>query len=136
MKNRSKLKNYTQDFFLSYFFQRFYFLTGVEVGLLSHSSSPLLRTGCSRWKIENETFHTLKNQRYNFEHNYGHGYQNLCSVMTMLMNLEFFIDQVPKSASREKRMGSLVSERGIGSKFLRVLVDLGPTRPNQSVGDQ
>jgi hypothetical protein len=29
--------------------------------------------GRARWKIENETFNTLKNQGYNFEHNYGLG---------------------------------------------------------------
>jgi len=54
----------------------------------------LMRTGRARWRIENETFNTLKNQGYNFEHNYGHGYENLCSVMTMLMMLAFLIDQV------------------------------------------
>jgi hypothetical protein len=54
----------------------------------------LMRAGRSRWKIENETFNTLKNQGYNFEHNYGHGEKNLCSVMTMLMMLAFLIDQV------------------------------------------
>jgi len=53
----------------------------------------IMRAGRSRWKIENETFNTLKNQGYNFEHNYGHGYKNLCSVMTMLMMLSFLIDQ-------------------------------------------
>jgi hypothetical protein len=53
-----------------------------------------MRAGRSRWKIENETFNTLKNQGYNFEHNFGHGYQNLCSVMTTLMMLAFLIDQV------------------------------------------
>ena len=53
-----------------------------------------MRAGRSRWRIENETFNTLKNQGYNFEHNYGHGYENLCSVMTMLMMLAFLIDQV------------------------------------------
>ena len=26
----------------------------------------------TRWKIENETFNTIKNQGYNYEHNYGH----------------------------------------------------------------
>src|SRR5215470_7396341 len=35
----------------------------------------LMRGGRARWKIENETFNTLKNQGYNFEHNYGHGEQ-------------------------------------------------------------
>jgi hypothetical protein len=54
----------------------------------------LMRAGRARWKIENETFNTLKNQGYNFEHNYGHGCNNLCSVMTMLMLLAFLIDQV------------------------------------------
>ena len=54
----------------------------------------VMRAGRSRWRIENETFNTLKNQGYHFEHNYGHGYENLCSVMTMLMLLAFLIDQV------------------------------------------
>jgi hypothetical protein len=54
----------------------------------------LMRAGRARWRIENETFNTLKNQGYNFEHNYGHGYNNLCSIMTMLMMLAFLIDQV------------------------------------------
>ena len=54
----------------------------------------VMRAGRSRWRIENETFNTLKNQGYHFEHNYGHGYENLCSVMTMLMLLSFLIDQV------------------------------------------
>ena len=54
----------------------------------------LMRAGRARWKIENETFNTLKNQGYNFERNYGHGYNNLCSVMTMLMMLGFLVDQV------------------------------------------
>lgn len=54
----------------------------------------LMRAARARWKIENETFNTLKNQGYNFQHNYGHGNNNLCSVMTMLMLLAFLIDQV------------------------------------------
>ena len=52
-----------------------------------------MRIGRSRWRIENETFNTLKNQGYNFEHNYGHGNKNLCSVFTMLMMLAFLVDQ-------------------------------------------
>ncbi len=54
----------------------------------------VMRAGRARWRIENETFNTLKNQGYHFEHNYGHGYKHLCSVMTMLMMLAFLIDQV------------------------------------------
>jgi hypothetical protein len=53
----------------------------------------LVRGGRARWKIENETFNTLKNQGYHFEHNYGHGKQNLSVVFTMLMMLAFLVDQ-------------------------------------------
>ena len=53
----------------------------------------LMRGGRARWKIANETFNTLKNQGYNFEHNYGHGQQNLSVVFAMLMMLAFLVDQ-------------------------------------------
>ncbi|MCP4648923.1 MAG: transposase, partial [PVC group bacterium] len=33
----------------------------------------IMRGGRARWKIENETFNILKNQGYNFNHNYGLG---------------------------------------------------------------
>ncbi|MFN8458864.1 MAG: hypothetical protein U0401_30145 [Anaerolineae bacterium] len=49
----------------------------------------LMRGGRARWKIENETFNTLKNQGYNFEHNYGHGPQNLSVNFALLMMLAF-----------------------------------------------
>jgi len=53
----------------------------------------LMRAGRARWKIENETFNTLKNQGYNFEHNYGHGEQHLSVVFATLMMLAFLVDQ-------------------------------------------
>jgi hypothetical protein len=53
----------------------------------------LMRGGRARWKIENETFNTLKNQGYNFEHNYGHGTQNLSVVFATMMMLAFLVDQ-------------------------------------------
>ena len=52
-----------------------------------------LRPGRARWHIENETFNTLKNQGYHYEHNYGHGQQNLSVVFAMLMMLAFLVDQ-------------------------------------------
>lgn len=54
----------------------------------------LMRAGRARWKIENETFNTLKNQGYNLGHNYGLGEKNLSAVFTILMMLAFLIDQV------------------------------------------
>ncbi len=53
----------------------------------------LMRGGRARWKIENETFNTLKNQGYHFEHNYGHGTQHLSVVFAMVMMLAFLVDQ-------------------------------------------
>ena len=53
--------------------------------------------GRSRWRIENETFNTLKNQGYHFEHNYGHGKQRLSTVLMILMMLAFLVDQVQQA---------------------------------------
>jgi Transposase DDE domain len=54
----------------------------------------LMRGGRARWRIENETFNTLKNQGYHFEHNFGHGYQHRSVVFALLMMLAFLVDQV------------------------------------------
>ena len=60
---------------------------------------PLIeRGGRARWKIENETFNTLKNQGYHFEHNYGHGCEHLSTVLMMLMMLAFLVDQTAQLA--------------------------------------
>ena len=48
----------------------------------------------ARWRIENETCNTLKNQGYHFEHNFGHGYAHLSVVFAELMMLAFLVDQV------------------------------------------
>ena len=50
--------------------------------------------GRKRWSIENETFNTLKNMGYNWEHNYGHGEDNLATNFALLMMLAFMIDQI------------------------------------------
>ncbi len=52
------------------------------------------RGGRARWKVENETFNTLKNLGYNFEHNYGHGKKYLSTILCMLMMIIFLIDQI------------------------------------------
>lgn len=54
----------------------------------------IMKIGRSRWKIENETFNTLKNQGYHFEHNYGHGYKYLATTLAFLMFMAFSIDQL------------------------------------------
>jgi hypothetical protein len=64
-----------------------------DLVITSENARHLVRGGRSRWKVENETFNTLKNQGYHFEHNYGHGTQNLSVVFAMLMMLTFLVDQ-------------------------------------------
>ena len=55
------------------------------------------RGGRSRWRIENETFNTLKTQGYHYDHNYGHGKVNLSTVLMLLMFLAFLIDQIQQA---------------------------------------
>jgi hypothetical protein len=55
--------------------------------------------GRTRWRIENETFNTLKNQGYHFEHNYGHGNKQLSVVLAQLMMLAFLLDQVQQKCN-------------------------------------
>jgi hypothetical protein len=71
--------------------QHFSWVTDLRVS--TRNVFRLMRGGRARWKIENETFNTLKNQGYNFEHNYGHGEQHLSVVFAMLMLLAFLVDQ-------------------------------------------
>ena len=54
----------------------------------------LVKAGRARWKIENETFNTLKNQGYHLEHNFGHGRQHLSNNFFVLNLLAFFIHQI------------------------------------------
>lgn len=58
----------------------------------------IMRGGRARWKVENETFNTLKNQGYHFEHNFGHGVKNLSVVFANLMMLAFLVDQTQQLA--------------------------------------
>ncbi|MGB7551196.1 MAG: hypothetical protein WBM15_06505, partial [Chromatiaceae bacterium] len=60
----------------------------------------LMRGARARWKIENETFNTLKNQGYHCEHNFGHGNQHLSTVLMHLMMLAFLIDQIQQRTCR------------------------------------
>jgi hypothetical protein len=69
-----------------------------DIKLTPNHVFQILRAGRARWKIENETFNTLKNQNYHLEHNYGHGKLHLATVLATLMMLHFLIDQVQELA--------------------------------------
>jgi hypothetical protein len=60
----------------------------------------LVKGGRARWKIENETFNTLKNQGYHIEHNFGHGHQNLSMIFFVLNLLAFYIHQILELTDR------------------------------------
>lgn len=79
----------------------------------------IMRGGRSNWKIENNTFNTLKNQGYQFEHNFGHGYKNLSTIFGMLMVLAFFIDQVQEQACKvwQKARAAYTSRSGLFDKI-------------------
>lgn len=70
----------------------FSWVTNIEINLTNVFK--IMRGGRARWKIENETFNTLKNLGYNFEHNYGHGKKYLSTVFGLLMMLAFLLDQI------------------------------------------
>ncbi|MCP3865907.1 MAG: transposase, partial [Aestuariibacter sp.] len=72
--------------------QHFSWVTDIEI--TADNVMTLMRGGRARWKIENETFNTLKNQGYHFEHNFGHGNQHLATVFANLMMLAFLVDQI------------------------------------------
>lgn len=71
-----------------------YFSWITALSLTADTVYDTMRGGRCRWKIENETYNTLKNQGYHLEHNYGHGQQNLSVVLALLMMLAFLVDQV------------------------------------------
>ena len=90
-----------------------------DLGVTPHNAWWLVRGGRSRWHIENETFNTLKNQGYHFEHNYGHGQKNLSVVFAMLMLLAFLVDQTQQLCCPLFRAvwTKLGSKRGLWEKL-------------------
>lgn len=55
---------------------------------------PIVASGRSRWKTENEGNNTLKNQGYHLGHNFGHGKKHLSSVLVTLNLLAFLCHTV------------------------------------------
>jgi hypothetical protein len=68
-----------------------------NIKLAENKLVAIMKAGRARWKIENETFNTLKNLGYHFEHNYGHGKDHLSTMFAYLMLLAFYIDQLIQS---------------------------------------
>jgi hypothetical protein len=64
-----------------------------DLTITKENAFEIMRAGRARWRIENETFNTLKNQGYNLGHNYGLGEKHLGAVFATLMMLAFLMDQ-------------------------------------------
>jgi hypothetical protein len=71
-----------------------YFSWVTDLTLTSDNVYQIMRAGRARWRIENETFNTMKNQGYNLGHNYGLGKKHLSAVFINLMMLAFLVDQI------------------------------------------
>lgn len=107
--------------------QRFSWLS--DITLAVNNVSCMMTGGRARWHIENETFNTLKNQGYYFEHNFGHGYNHLSVVFAYLMFIAFLIDQVQafcctyfKAALKQRKRLTRLWEK-IRGLFLHYFVD-------------
>lgn len=78
--------------------QHFSWIT--DLTITNENAYDIMRGGRANWRIENNTFNTLKNQDYHFSHNFGHGNQNLSTIFGMLMMLAFFVDQAQELCCR------------------------------------
>jgi len=80
--------------------KNFLYACVTDTPLTADNVADVVRAGRTRWKVENETFNTLKNQGYNLEHNYGHGEKHLSTVFATLTFLAFFLDQIQETSCR------------------------------------
>ena len=65
-----------------------------DIKITAKNIKELVKFGRARWKIENETFNTLKNQGYHASHNYGHGHKNLAYNFFLMNLLAFYMHQI------------------------------------------
>ena len=71
-----------------------------DISVNKNNAVTLVKGGRARWKIENETFNTLKNQGYHIEHNFGHGNHHLSMVFFILNLLAFYVHQILELTDR------------------------------------
>lgn len=83
----------------------FTWITDLPITVDNHIQ--LVKGGRARWKIENETLNTLKNQGYQFEHNFGHGKKYLSANFSVLMLLAFLFDQIQQRTNLMFKLAKL-----------------------------
>jgi hypothetical protein len=96
-----------------------------DLPLSDEMMSEFVSLARARWKVENETFNTLKNQGYHLEHNYGVGQEYLATNFMLLTFIAFFIDQIALSCDEHFKaaLAKVKSFRNLWEKT-RQLVDL------------
>jgi len=94
----------------------------------------VVKAGRTRWKIENETFNTLKNQGYYYDHNFGHGKKYLAQNLAQLMLIAFTFDQIQHLLSPlfNKALIICKSKKMLWIK-IREIVDLIPLKSMEMV---
>ena len=99
---------------------RFSWITDFEIS--RPTLMPLMRAGRARWRVENEVFNVMKDS-YHLEHNFGHGNENLSSVLAVLMMLAFLIDQVQERCCRVFRAAraAFTSRKSLWRRMLSLL---------------
>ena len=78
--------------------------------------------GRTRWRTENENHNILKNRGYHLEHNFGHGKQNLASVLLTLNLLAFLLHTVLGLV--DERCQKIRRQRGTRKGFFQDIVSL------------
>ena len=98
-----------------------------DIPITRDNVQELVAVGRSRWKIENETFNTLKNQGYHLEHNYGHGKKYLATNFAILTLLAFLVDQITQALDHafQQAWNKCGSKRNLWEK-VRQVFDLLP----------
>lgn len=88
--------------------QTFYSTWVTDIEIHAGNIKELVAIARARWKIENETFNTLKNQGYHLEHNYGHGKKHLATNFAILTFLAFLTDQIAQHLDRDFQVAKAV----------------------------
>lgn len=102
-------------------------MTDLEISI--DNIRQLVEAARARWKIENETFNTLKNQGYHFKHNYGHGKKYLATNFAILTLLAFLTDQIALTVDEDFKKAKLSckSFKALWQK-IRMIAYLIPTK--------
>lgn len=90
--------------------QTFFSTWITDIHITGEDVKELVAVARSRWKIENETFNTLKNQGYHFGRNYGHGKKYLATNFAILTFLAFLVDQIAQHLDQTFQAAKEVSK--------------------------